>query len=609
MHGGEQGIVESLVDNQPISAADRLRLIYGMIAAPKDDGGVGVVPGMPGNTSVQSILPLHDRKFDLAWIKRWSRKWWIDDTELDTVRGHFGERVAFYYAFMQHYLLFLAIPSVIGVLASIFLKQYSVIFSVAVSFWTILYIESWRRQERRLSIRWEVKNCSMSETKWAEFQPKMTRNDPITGKLQPWMPRRQRLRRQALNIPFILFNATGLMLILTLIFVSEVFLTEIYNGPFKQYLLLTPTVLFSTLVPTFSTVYMSFAKRLTLFETYEHKTTFENAYMQKIFLLNIFTSYMSLFLAAYVYTPFANYIVPQIAALGLINTSYFDEDWLIKFTINPDRLRQQLIYFMITAQIISFGTDLIVPWALKYVTKKTGKLMKKNGTESPKFKDPEVEKLLLKDIRDQISRPTYDIFIDYAEMVVQFGYVSLFSSVWSLTPVCAFANNIIELRSDAIKLCTTMRRPIPERVDSIGPFLDFLSLLAWMGSITSSSLIFLFRNNHTPSLTDFIYYPLLLTIFLSEHAFFMVSKTVSLISKLMPVPGENENRAEMYRLRVTFADRYLKQAKSNVSDSETVNESSKPYEGLWSQKVDEVYSFASDIISEAKRISKTKKTD
>lgn len=61
-----------------------------------------------------------------------------------------------------------------------------------------------------------------------------------------------------------------------------------------------------------------------------------------------------------------------------------------------------------------------------------------------------------------------DTFQDYQEMFVQFGYVVLFSSAFPLAAMCALINNIIEIRSDAFKLCTGLQRPFGLRVESIG---------------------------------------------------------------------------------------------------------------------------------------------
>ena len=54
-------------------------------------------------------------------------------------------------------------------------------------------------------------------------------------------------------------------------------------------------------------------------------------------------------------------------------------------------------------------------------------------------------------------------------------------------------NNWLELRSDAFKIAVHVRRPIPTRTDTIGPWLDTLQFLTWLAALTNSALVFLFR--------------------------------------------------------------------------------------------------------------------
>ncbi|MEQ2174248.1 hypothetical protein GOODEAATRI_005930 [Goodea atripinnis] len=70
--------------------------------------------------------------------------------------------------------------------------------------------------------------------------------------------------------------------------------------------------------------------------------------------------------------------------------------------------------------------------------------------------------------------------VDYQEMFVQFGYVVLFSSAFPLAAMCALINNIIEIRSDAFKLCTGLQRPFGVRVESIGQWQHFAVLLKYI---------------------------------------------------------------------------------------------------------------------------------
>ena len=95
-------------------------------------------------------------------------------------------------------------------------------------------------------------------------------------------------------------------------------------------------------------------------------------------------------------------------------------------------------------------------------------------------------------------------------MVTQFGYVGLYSTIWPLAPLMALINNWLELRSDAFKVTAHMRRPVPVRSDTIGPWLENMvcnltqrchntdrtspqSFISWLAALTNTALIYLFR--------------------------------------------------------------------------------------------------------------------
>uniref|UniRef100_A0A8C7U3U4 Anoctamin n=1 Tax=Oncorhynchus mykiss TaxID=8022 RepID=A0A8C7U3U4_ONCMY len=82
-----------------------------------------------------------------------------------------------------------------------------------------------------------------------------------------------------------------------------------------------------------------------------------------------------------------------------------------------------------------------------------------------------------------------DTFQDYQEMFVQFGYVVLFSSAFPLAAMCALINNIIEIRSDAFKLCTGLQRPFGKRVESIGQWQTAMEAMGLIAIIVNCYLI------------------------------------------------------------------------------------------------------------------------
>ncbi|RMB89755.1 hypothetical protein DUI87_33770 [Hirundo rustica rustica] len=85
--------------------------------------------------------------------------------------------------------------------------------------------------------------------------------------------------------------------------------------------------------------------------------------------------------------------------------------------------------------------------------------------------------------------PPQDTFQDYQEMFIQFGYVVLFSSAFPLAAACALLNNLIEIRSDAFKLCTGLQRPFGQRVRSIGQWQKVMEAMGVVAIVVNCYLM------------------------------------------------------------------------------------------------------------------------
>ena len=147
-------------------------------------------------------------------------------------------------------------------------------------------------------------------------------------------------------------------------------------------------------------------------------------------------------------------------------------------------------------------------------------------------------------------------------MVVQYGYLTLFSVIWPLVPVSFLINNWVELRTDAVKICVEMQRPTPWRADSIGPWLDALSFLTWLGSITMSALVYLFSNDGLGpdgSPQSIKAWGLLLSIFFSEHIYLLTRWGVALAISKIDSPGRQKARRERYLTRQKLFEESLDQ--------------------------------------------------
>jgi len=92
-----------------------------------------------------------------------------------------------------------------------------------------------------------------------------------------------------------------------------------------------------------------------------------------------------------------------------------------------------------------------------------------------------------------VALAEYSLFGDYNEMTTQFGYVAMWSTIWPLAPLMAFLNNWFEARGDAFKIVRSCRRPLPQRAETIGPWLEALGFLSWMAALSNSALVYLFE--------------------------------------------------------------------------------------------------------------------
>ncbi|KAK7204012.1 calcium-activated chloride channel-domain-containing protein [Myxozyma melibiosi] len=592
-------VAPSATDAQEFSVAERLRLVHDRLTKPEKENGLGITPGEGDWVYISSIFAPHDPAFDVAWIKRWSKKYVLDDDELELIRNTFGEKVALYFAFLQYYFKWLLFPTIAGIFAYLFLSPFSPLFALINAVWCCVFVEAWKRHELDLAVKWGVKGCSNLHATRATFKGETERSNPITGEREQYYPSWKRVVKQFTAIPTALVAGVLLMALQGVVFVIEIFLAEIYDGPLKQYLVFLPTALLATLVPTFTAFYSIVVTKMTNWENHVSAHAYETSMTQKMFVLNFLTSYMGLFLSSYVYLPFGHLIAPNIDFITSTVKRVVGESAAQSkktFSINTLRLRQQYIYFTATAQAINFFVETLLPYIQRRLFKEAKKLSNKvTGAQTLVYNDDPAESAFLGRVRAEVEFPEYEVDEDYREMIVQFGYLSLFSTVWPLAPLFSFINNWVELRGDAVKICLDTKRPIPSKAESIGAWLNNLSFLTWLGSLTTSSLVSLYRNSATSlesgELVSTRPWMLLTTVLLSEHVYFAVRYLVSVIFNALESPVVLDARRENYVARSGMLS-----ATTLETENEKEQEVAEDVRESWRAKVqDAVVVFGSSL--------------
>ena len=67
----------------------------------------------------------------------------------------------------------------------------------------------------------------------------------------------------------------------------------------------------------------------------------------------------------------------------------------------------------------------------------------------------------------------------YNEMVIQIGYVTLWSVAFPLAPLCCFLNNLVEVPVDARKILDAFQRPKPVNADGIGAWRQIIVFISY----------------------------------------------------------------------------------------------------------------------------------
>lgn len=104
------------------------------------------------------------------------------------------------------------------------------------SLWCIVFLEYWKLKEVDLSLRWSVKGVGSLKVNRANFKYDQEVIDPITKERHQHYSHWKQVARHFSQIPFAFLAMAGLGSLVSIVFVIEIFISEVYNGPFKFYL-------------------------------------------------------------------------------------------------------------------------------------------------------------------------------------------------------------------------------------------------------------------------------------------------------------------------------------------------------------------------------------
>jgi anoctamin-10 len=361
-------------------------------------------------------------------------------------------------------------------------------------------------------------------------------------------------------------------------------------------------VALAILLPFINNYLEDVAGRLTEYENHRTQDHYEMSRTQKIFVLQSITNYLPILLTAFVYVPYGKTIIPLLRNI-ILSAFGVTPDPNFTFRIDPDRLRNEVIALTVTGQVSSAIEELALPYLKTGVkdwwrTYRTNHTFTGGATGKWRKGDDPAEARFLRRVRKQASLPSYDVHEDISEMVLQFGYLALFSPVWPLVPIGFFINNWFELRADIIKICIEHQRPDPIRSDGIGPWVASLEALTWLGSLTSAAIVHLFGTHGVWGIGK--WWGLPVTVFASEHIFLGLRAVVRWALQTIGSKHIRQERAERYAERKKYLDELNKSAarKGHLDVAERERRKSvrmTAADVFWTRQVEEGASRAAGI--------------
>ncbi|XP_025097093.1 anoctamin-4-like isoform X3 [Pomacea canaliculata] len=488
---------------------------------------------------------------------------WYKFQPLDHIRQYFGEKIAIYFAWLGFYTGMLVPSAIVGLIAFLygvgtfnvdpgsqdicdvskagnyvmcpvcdercsywflqrsclysqvtylFDNEATVAFAAFMALWATAFHEMWKRKTAELEYDWDVADFEEEETVRPEFEASVRkkRKNPINQdqSRQPQTMRIYSLARWKSEEPYLGFFSRVLRYVSSLwvvIFMLAVVLAAVFGV--IVYRMTVSAVLYATdqaqvskysstvtsvtaacinlvVIIVLSKVYLVIATVLTNFETHRTQTEWEDSFTLKMFFFQFVNHNASLVYIAFFKGKFLGRPGKYNREIdGKRHEECDPAGCLIELLI-------QLAIVMVGKQMFNNFKEIITPKLLNWF--KSRRVKEEEEKQNKKVAQWEKD-------YNMASMPDLGLFDEYLEMVIQFGFVTIFVAAFPLAPLFALLNNIIEIRLDAYKFVTQWRRPLAARAQDIGIWFGILRGISTL-AVVSNACIIAFTSEFIPKL-------------------------------------------------------------------------------------------------------------
>ncbi|XP_062862580.1 anoctamin-2b [Trichomycterus rosablanca] len=410
----------------------------------------------------------------------------------------------------------------------------TVFFAIFMSLWAVMFLEHWKRRQNSLNYSWNMTGMEEEEehprpkyetlllqkrqmkrrTRKKKSEPEKSveeNGDPGKDKWRQWLlsamatgnPSEDEQLTWKDRLPGYFVNVSSILLMFCVTF-AAVFAVIMYRITISAMLAASPdpqikssvrvtvtataVIINLVVILILDEIYGSVAVWLTELEIPKTESGFEERLILKAFLLKFMNAYAPIFYVAFFKGRFAGRPGDYVHVFN-------------QYRMEECAPGGCLIELCIQLSIIMLGKQLIQNNVFEIGVPKLKKLFRslKEKKRTPEVHVEQTGRTLRQWHLDYEMDPFDGLTPEYMEMIIQFGFVSLFVASFPLAPLFALLNNVIEIRLDAKKFVTELRRPDAVRAQDIGIWYNILNGLGKF-SVLINAFVISFTSDFIPRL-------------------------------------------------------------------------------------------------------------
>uniref|UniRef100_A0A8C4JSN3 Anoctamin n=1 Tax=Dromaius novaehollandiae TaxID=8790 RepID=A0A8C4JSN3_DRONO len=367
----------------------------------------------------------------------------------------------------------------------------TLVFAVFMGIWVTLFLEFWKRRQAELEYEWDtVEYLEQEEQIRPEYEARCTHvvMNEITQQEEhvPYTACGKCMRMTFCTsavlfwILLIIASVIGVIVYrLSVFLVFSATLSQHITGTqaIRKYLTpqtatsVTASVISFIVIMILNIIYEKVAIMITDFELPRTQTDYENSLTTKMFLFQFVNYYSSCFYIAFFKGKFVGYPGNPVYWLGKYRNEECDPGGCLL------ELTTQLAIIVGGKAIWNNIQEVLLPWVKNLIGRYCAAARS--------------EKIVPRWEHDYHLQPIgkLGLFYEYLEMVIQFGFVTLFVASFPLAPLLALINNMLEIRLDAWKMTTQFRRIVPQKAQDIGAWQPIMQGIAILAVVTNAMII------------------------------------------------------------------------------------------------------------------------